>query len=210
MRSIILQYSTIEQINILDLSAPINKKYADRYGFEQIVDYKKRCFDRFVSWEKIAYLNEVLSSVEDDSLVVWVDSDCLLIGNEDLHTILPQDKLIGMVQLRGGIGSQRITTWCNAGVIAMKNTKIIREFFANVWNRNTRTDEAAINAELEHLGKTIPFISLNAKWNCFKNNAQFCQQPIIQSFHGMPFDKKLLEMHNLIERLYKNKIPSNI
>lgn len=204
-RSIILQHGTNEYKQLLDISVPINKKYAESFGFEHFVDSTKRVSGRSIFWEKIAYLNEILPTIEDNSLVVWIDGDSLAIGEEDLHNVLPSspDTNFGMVQLRGGLGGKQLIPWYNAGFMAMINSNAIREFFMNVWNRNTPTDEDAINAELKHTGLSINgklIASLDVKWNCWLNNVSLCTNPVIKSFHGMTFENKLTQMTDFINQ----------
>lgn len=203
-QSILLQHGTADYEPLLSLSVPINKKYADKFGFEHLVDNTVRCSDRSIFWEKIAYLNHVLPTIEDDSLVVWIDGDSLAVGNDDLHGVMPINANLGMVQLRGGIGKRQLIPWYNAGFITMINSPAIRAFFVNVWNRNTFTDEDAINDELKHValaidGKTIA--SLDPKWNCWKNNEALCSAPVIKSFHGMSFSDKLIKMTEFVNQL---------
>lgn len=203
MRSIILQHGTSEYQQLLDLSIPINKAYADKFGFEHLVNNTKRCTDRCVFWEKIAYINEILPTIEDGSLVVWIDGDSLAIGEEDLHNAMPSNSNFGMVQLRGGLGGRQLLTWYNAGFFTMINSPEIRQFFTNVWNRNTPTDEDAINAELKHIDLTINgqyISSLDPKWNCWRNNTVFCSSPVIKSFHGMSLSDKLTQMTDFINQ----------
>lgn len=202
-RSIILQHGTSEYKQLLDLSIPINKAYADKFGFEHIVDNTKRCTDRCVFWEKIAYINEVLPTIEEGSLVAWVDGDSLAVGDQDLHTAMPTNTNFGMVQLRGGLGGRQLQSWYNAGFFTMINSPAIRAFFVNVWNRNTPTDEDAINQELKHIDLTINgyyISSLDPKWNCWLNNVAFCTVPVIKSFHGMTFPDKLTQMTDFINQ----------
>lgn len=206
MRSIILQYSSAESKQLADLSTPINKAYSTKFKFEQFVDYKSRCPERIIYWEKVAYLNAILPKIEDGSLIVWCDVDSLCIGNEDLRNALPDNSIFGAVQLRGGLGGRQLVPWFNTGFMVMKNCPEIRTFFTNVWNRNTPTDEDAINAELKHNSYTInntPITGLDIKWNCWNNNMAFCTNPVVRSFHGMNAENKLTEMTTFINQLPK-------
>lgn len=204
MRSIILQHGNEDYQQLLDLSVPINKAYADKFGFEHIVNKTKRCTDRCVFWEKIAYLNEVLPTIEDGSLVAWIDGDSLAVGDEDLHNAMPSNCTFGMVQLRGGLGGRQLRPWYNAGFMLMVNSPQIRTFFTNVWNRNTPTDEDGINQELKHIDLTIDgqyICSLDPKWNCWLNNSSMCEKPVIKSFHGMTFETKLTQMKDFVKEI---------
>lgn len=194
MRTIILQYSTPEQQAMLDTVMKINKPYANKFGIEYYVDGKRRCKERSIYWEKIAYLKEFLPTVEDGSLIIWVDADSLIVGDEDIRAILPPNTNFGMVQMRGGLGGKQLFNWYNAGLLAMRNTKDVRDFLDRVWDRADENDEASINAELKHTGGfigSLPLAKVDIKWNCWSNNIEFCKNPMIRSFHGILSKEKL-------------------
>lgn len=196
MKKIILQYSTPSIKPILDVVMPTNQAYAAKFGFEYITDSTQRITDgRDSCWEKIAYLNAFLPTVEDGSLVVWEDADSLNIGNEDIESALPTNGILGMVPLRGGLNRTSIMDWYNSGVIVIVNSPVIRDFFTSVWNRGGQFDEDGIMGELRHRGgfitNGIGISAIDPKWNCWRNNAMFCKDPIIQTFHGMKTELKL-------------------
>ena len=203
----LLQYGTTEQQQILNLSVPINKAYAAKYGFQHLVDNTVRCADRAFYWEKIAYINSVLPTLDNGSLVVWVDADSLCIGNEDLNNIMPSSAILGMVPLRGGLGGKKVVNWYNSGTIAMINSPAVQTFFINVFNLNTTKDEDAIMEQLKlcayNVGN-VPIFNLDPKWNGWLNNVAICPNPVIKTFHGLKMADKLTQMTTLIAGLQTN------
>ena len=203
MRYILLQHSTPEQIELLEFSRAINQPYAEKCGFEYISNTTRRCPERGVYWEKIAFIREILSTVEEGSLIIWEDSDSLNIC-DDLKTVLPTGGIFGMVQMRAGLGGRKLINWYNAGFLAMINCADVRDFLKRVWEYDLPTDEDAINAELKHTDKVIGndkrISGLDIKWNCWQNNLALCPSPSIRSFHGILGSQKLAAMKEFLAK----------
>ena len=195
MKKVITQHCTVEQQDLFDISRPINEAYAKKMGFEYIIDSVRRCPERSIYWEKIAWLRDLLPRLEDGSLVVWEDADSANIVDEDFCKALPTGGILGMVQNRAGIDCKQLINWYNAGVIVMKNCDLVRNFFDRVWIRTEETDEEAMMGELREngwiVGDGIKISSLEPKWNCWINNAHICSNVVVQSWHGMKFEDKL-------------------
>lgn len=204
MRYILTQHYTIEHQDLFNATAPINKTYAKKIGFEYIVDNNKRCPIRTHWWEKIAWLKELLSTLEDGDMVVYIDCDAVIVDG-DLKLALHDNAEYGMVQMRHGFGGSEIANWYNAGVIMMLNTKTVRDFLQRVWDRNDDNDERSINAELKSknytIGNTKHICSLDTGWNCWDNNTHLTEEIYIKSWHGIKYEEKL----KLIKNFLKNK-----
>ncbi len=194
MKKFILQYTTNDQKNLLDLVKPTNQTYAYKFGFEYVTDSTTHLTDRVNGWEKIAYINNFLLTADDDDLVVWEDVDSLNLGDISFEDALPTDGVLGMVQLRAGLGGAQLIPWYNSGVIIFVVSDLTRDYFKRVWERDGKTDEDGLVNELKYTnwivgnGKTLT--SLDPKWNCWRNNDHLCKTPVVKSFHGMKLDKK--------------------
>jgi hypothetical protein len=203
MKSILIQYSTSEQKDILDLAASINKPYADKFGMEYLTSDVRRCPDRSIYWEKILYIQELLNSTQEGDLLVWTDADSLIVGDEDMKNVLPEGRVFGMVQMRGGLNCSRLIPWYNAGFIAMINCPAVKGFIQRVWDRNDAHDEASLNAELKQsdleIGNGYFMTGLDIKWNCWPNNIHLCPNPVVRSFHGINSDSKLEAMKEYLK-----------
>ena len=192
MRKIITQNYTGTHDQIFDLTNNSNRNFASKNGFEYISDNKTRCIGikstQHPGWEKIAWLNEFLPTIEDGSLVVYADCDSIFL-NGDLTTALDSNYEIGMVKLRGGLGGKEILNWFNSGVIILKNTPDVRTFLLNIWNMNEMNEEIAIKKDLKVSKFNI--FSLDPKWNSWSNNEKLVSSPSIKTFHGMKYDDKI-------------------
>ncbi len=201
MKYYLTQHYTIEHTELYDLTSPINREYAYLNGLEYVSSNIKRCPERKVWWEKIAWLMEFLSTIEDGSLVVYEDCDSLNVGG-DIKDILHDGFEYGMIELRGGLGGNTLTGWFNAGVIVMINTKDVRAFLKRVWDRNDETDELSINKELKSrrwtIGNGKGIASLDVECNCWQNNSHIAGDVIIKSWHGMEYKTKLKSIKEYI------------
>ena len=217
MRKIIVQHCTKEQQSLFDITKPINQAWAARMGFEYVSDDTRRCPNRTIWWEKIAFLRAFLPTIEDGCLVVWEDADSVNIKDESFANALPPTGIFGMVQNRGGLDFQELINWYNAGVIVMINCPDVRDFLDRVWVRPDDTDEAAIVAELKQhgweIGNGIRVSSLRPKWNCWKNNEHIhkdkatncgiCEDTVVKSWHGIQLEKKFPEIKKFVDNMRK-------
>jgi hypothetical protein len=194
MKFVLTQNYTIEHKAMYDLTSVVNKEYAKNNGFEYISSDTRRCTDRNMWWEKIAWLIELLPTLEEGTMVVYQDCDSIGIGG-DLKTALHDGCEYGMVQMRHGFGCTEAANWYNAGVIIMLNTSTVRDFLKRVWDRNDENDERSINKELKYtnykIGNNKPICSLGTEWNCWDNNTHLTTEICIKSWHGITYDKKL-------------------
>ena len=201
MRYYITQHYTIEHKDLYDLTGPINKKYAEDNGFNYVVNSDRRCQNRSAWWEKIAWLKEFLSSIEEGSFVLYEDCDSINM-NGDLKSILHEGSEWGQVEIRTGFNTETPSGWFNAGVIAMINTPDVRDFLQRVWDRNDETDETSINKEIKSQGGTIgrgkKISSLDVKYNCWRNNEHLLADPLIKSWHGMLYSDKIKAIKDYI------------
>jgi hypothetical protein len=199
MKKYIIQHAVSDETSLLDLCKPVNQKYATKFGFEYQSDTKSRCNDRPYYWEKIAYLQEYLPTINDGSLVVWEDADSLNIGDEDISNALPTGTQFGMVQNRGGLNNSLLIPWYNSGVMVFVNTPIFRKFLDRAWARNGRDDEVAIVEELK-VSTDVSVTPLDPKWNCWRNNENICSNPVFKTFHGIKLPDKLKSVKSYLDK----------
>jgi len=206
MKYYLTQNYTIEHKDLFDLTSPINKSYAESNGFIYITDNTRRCPTRQMWWEKISWLIQLLSTIDEGDMVVYQDCDSLNVGG-DLKTALHQGKEFGMVQLRTGHGRSTLHNWYNAGVIIMLNTSDVRSFLQRVYDRNDPTDEDSLNKELASnnytIGNSKQICSLGIEWNCWNNNNHLTTTPFIKSWHGMQYSDKITQIVNYINSIKK-------
>jgi hypothetical protein len=211
MRKVILQFCTEEQSKILALAKQYNEVWAQKMGYEYVPGSGRKHPDRNLVWEKISYLMEVLPKFEDGSLMVWEDADSINVKDVSFESALPSNESYGMVQLRGGLDKKQLTPWFNSGVIVMRNSPTLRDFFNRVWKRSEHdSDERGIMAELKHhnwtIGGGIKVYSMNYKWNRWRNNDHLCPEAdaVVQSWHGMKLEDKLSAMETFLKNRSNN------
>ena len=207
MKYYLTQHYTKEMKSLYDLSIGLTEKYASDNGFEYISNNgERRCEDRPIYWEKIAWLNYLLSTIDEGSYVVYQDYDSLNV-NGDLKDALHDGYEIGMVHLRGGLGNRKVLEWFNSGIIILINTKDVRNFLQRVWERGGQTDEDGLNGEIQSNNGTIGngkvVASLDPSWNCWRNNEGNCKVINIKTWHGMSYQDKL---SNIKEFIKDNKL----
>ena len=198
MRKIITQNYTGTHSQLFELTTKSTQSFATKNGFEYITSNVSRCTGvkatQHSGWEKIAWLNEFLPTIEDGSLIVYADCDSIFL-NGDLTTALDSNYELGMVKLRGGLGGAEVLNWFNTGVIILYNTPDVRKFFLKIWDMNEMNEEIALKKELKAsrniIGNSKSICSLDPKWNCWSNNEKFVVTPSIKSFHGMSLESKM-------------------
>lgn len=198
MEIILTQYYNPKIKAIFDLTTKVNSKYAAKNGYQYKVDSTSRCPERNPEWEKIAWLNVLLSQIPDGNLVIYEDCDSINVGG-DLSTILPGGFNIGMVSLRGGANSTEIMGWYNSGVIAILNSQSVRDFFNSVFNlgANLSNDEQGIMLALKNSNQIV--CSLPISWNTWSNNEKIGDDVYIKSFHGLGLVDKRLQILDYIK-----------
>ena len=198
MMNYITQNYTGTHSQLFDLTNISTQTFASKNGYNYITSNINRCTGvkatQHPGWEKIAWLNQFLPTIEDNSLVIYADCDSIFLTG-DLSTALDPNYDLGMVKLRGGLGGAQILNWFNTGVMIMRNIPNVRSFFINIWNMNEMNEEIAIKKYLKNnansIGNSKSIYSLDPKWNCWANNEKFVASPCIKSFHGMNLDKKI-------------------
>lgn len=109
------------------------------YGKKTIINYcKKHCYDfiddttiidntREIQWSKILLIQKYLQ--KDYDYLVWIDADIIILNDEKKieHFI---ERLMGDKQL---MYSKDFGSWVNNGVIFIKNTPFMLEYFQEVY-----------------------------------------------------------------------------
>lgn len=210
MKKYLLQHCTENQAILLNTSKKFNEAHAKKTGYEYIVsDMKQRITDsRPPNYEKIPYLKEMLPKLEEGALVVWLDSDAICLPNcESFDKALPNNQIMGMVQMLGGVNCAEPQPWHNIGVIVMKNCHIVRDYFNRVNARgNEGNDEFSAMRELKEnswqIGEGFSLFPLHAKWNCWKNNVKTTKNPNVVSFHGIrSLENKMSAINEFIKKI---------
>ena len=208
MRNIITQNYTGTHSKLFELTTKSTQSFATKNGFEYITSNISRCTGekatQHAGWEKIAWLNEFLPTIENGSLVIYADCDSIFL-NGNFGKALDIDYELGMVKLRGGLGGAEVLNWFNTGVMVMYNTPNVRKFFLKIWSMNEMNEEIALKKELKAsgniIGNSTGICSLDPAWNCWSNNEKFVSTPYIKTFHGMNLETKLSAIATYLKNL---------
>ena len=202
MRKIITQNYTEVHKELFDLTTKYTQKYAKNSAFEYITSNVSRCIGEKATqhpgWEKIAWLNEFLPTIEDNSLVVYTDCDSIFIDG-DLTMALDPNCELGMVKLRGGLDGIEVLNWFNTGVIFLINTPNVRNFLIQIWNMSEMNEEIALKKVLKSNTFGSKICNLDPKWNCWANNEKLVSTPFIKTFHGMKIEDKLKNIKEFLK-----------
>ncbi len=199
MKTYILQHGTSEYNQILDLVKGNNEKYSQTQNIEYVSNISQLCTNDRKQWQKLTYISNFLDTVQDQSLVVWLDIDSLCIGTQDIKSIISTDSKIGMVRMYGGHNDmQKVPNRHNAGVIAIRNCQQIKNLIKTWLTSQSRTDQDAFYISCKN---GVKIFDIDPKWNCWNNNYKLCKNKQILTWHGYNLSDKL----RLIKEYIKQK-----
>lgn len=119
-----------QQDEMFDLTLDYNRKAVEPRGWRVFADKVRRVPDRNIWREKSAIICEALTSLKDGDEVLWLDGDCLIVGElcgEIFTDIANYD--FGMVKLW--------TRW-NSGVVPMIVSPQVRELWLEMRDHEHR------------------------------------------------------------------------
>ena len=102
--------------------------YCDRYGYDFVDDDTIVDNTREIQWSKILLIQKYLEKGEHDYLV-WIDADILILNPEkSIENFI--ERLMGDKEL---MYSKDFGNWVNNGVIFIKNTAFMLDYFKEVY-----------------------------------------------------------------------------
>lgn len=120
-------------LELLALSEPTLRAYAERHGYDLVVERGSLCPERPVAWSKIVLIRSLMERYD---LVVWVDVDAMVLDlSRDIADELRPEADIYLVEHR--YQGQRIP---NAGILMVRSTRAADDFLALVWEQERYTD----------------------------------------------------------------------
>lgn len=178
----IIQYASGIQVPILDMSNHVHKEYCEIWNHDFHSEIKTGRPDYHPHWEKIPFISNYIQGLQNDEIVIWLDADAVIMWHYfDLSSILGEND-IGMVQnMQGGF---------NPGMIILKNSKKIREFFWLVESHINDSsagifgacDQQWINQVL--IESSLRVESLNKRFNNFKfARGHQTEITVVKAFH---------------------------
>jgi glycosyl transferase family (putative galactosyltransferase) len=134
---------------LLAVSEPTFRAYADRHGYE-LVTSTEADPARPPAWAKVAMLREVL---EEFDLAVWIDADAVIVdGRDDIAADLEPGQQLGLVR-HGDVP--------NTGVMVWRAGDFARALLGEMWGAKRRIDHPWWEnaALLDALGYDVPSFS---------------------------------------------------
>jgi len=193
---ILLQHNFGDQ-SLLNLSEPIHLAYAKRHSAGFIVSTENLVPNLPLQWNKFQLMLMIAKNEKDDELLIWLDHDCLIIGDEEFN--IPPLADFGAVW--------NLDLKFNTGVIVMRNSQRSREYFEQCLDlgempKEELHDQSRFNYEIHQ--SLIRVDVLNSRWNYYYNAWGRPQHPIqIMAWHDMDKHSAVLEMRKEIHVLRK-------
>jgi hypothetical protein len=129
MRKALCTTVTPEFGALFALSGPPLRAFANRHGWELVVNHADHADGRPPSWGKVPLLLDVMCSYE---FVGWIDADALIVdGSRDLAAELRPRKHLYLVEHAHRSGE----TTANAGVMMLRSSRWSRRLLRQVWKQ---------------------------------------------------------------------------
>ncbi len=118
---------------LLRLSEPTFRAYAERHGYDLVVGAASECPERPISWSKVVMIRRLMARYR---LVVWVDVDAMVLDlTRDIADELVPGADVYMVEHR--FLGQQIP---NAGILMVRSTRAAERFLGLVWEQERYID----------------------------------------------------------------------
>jgi len=187
----------------LDTVADYHGAYCKRHGLEYQTFVQAE--NKLNPWyNKIVAITSQLEQMASDSLMIYLDSDSLVVDlNEDITKALPDGYDLGLVPVCLDI--QRQTGKYNNGVMFIRVTEKIVRLFKEIEaigkaNIPVFNDQRTMNKCLKK--SDVKTYDLESKYNCYEGNLRRCYSPIIRSWHG----KNMFSVDLNIKALINEKV----
>ena len=170
---------------MLDLTSGRHAAYCARHGITYWPVFGEVPSGRHPAWSKIALIRAALEM--GFATVVWLDADTLIVrDDEDIRGALdPAGGPLALAQ-HPSPGLDGTTTHDNTGVMVMRNTSRVREFFTAVWQAGPLGDHVwHEQARMLDLLPAFPGLRqrLDDRWNATVG-ANEAAEPVIKAWHG--------------------------
>jgi len=180
----LVQHASGDHIRLLDIGRDRHAEYAKRHGLGYRATTGRKGARLHAMWDKELAILDALHERADGAIVVWLDADCLIVGDEDLRTALPDGMDVGMVR----------NTWghLNAGAIWLRNSVATRALISAVYARGPmppyglNEDQPRLNSELRYAGLLAKTAILDSRWNDYASSASRPTPPTqVRGWHNL-------------------------
>lgn len=144
-RKALCTLATGPHVDLLKFSEPGFRRFADRHGYDPIVERATRVPDRPTAWSKIAMLREMLTRYE---WCLWIDADALIV-RFDRDILEETDRSHSMYLVEHRSGRHRLP---NTGVWLLRSDPVVFRVLEAVWSQVEYLDHPYWeNAALMHV-----------------------------------------------------------
>jgi ADP-heptose:LPS heptosyltransferase len=182
LKTILIQQASGFHTQMLDLSSELHATYAARHDLTFWSVRGNVEFERSPEWNKILLIRMALWAGFE--LVVWLDADTLIVRPEvDVRTALLDGPPIGMCRHPLPLGDQ---SWhYDSGVIFVRNTKLARVCFDNIWPAEPVEHSWQEQVRLNELNEKYPnaLQPVDDQWNSTQR-VNPTPNPVIRAWHG--------------------------
>jgi hypothetical protein len=184
-RAVLIQQASGFHAPMLELVASRHAAYCARHGITYWPVLGEAQFSRTPHWNKVVLIRHALDMGFDT--VAWLDADTLIVRDEeDFRTAIhPHGGPIALARHPPGGDGLLLEHW-NTGVMFLRNTPQVREFFRAVWElgpfgENPTYEQARINDLLQQFPTLVQ--RLDDRWNSTEGVNE-APNPIIKAWHG--------------------------
>ena len=112
---------------LLDVTLPSYRRFAERHGYElAVADEDPAPERRHKQWSKVPFIRRLLPTCD---VLLWIDSDAGIVDpSVDIASVLPRGKFLGLVEHH--YDGQSVP---NTGVMVVRSGRRAERFFAEVW-----------------------------------------------------------------------------
>lgn len=130
---------------LLAIARPSFSRYAERHGYELVLENRVLAPERPTAWSKLVLLRELLAEHE---LVLWIDADAVIVDDEDDIDAALGDARLGLVEHR--LGPHRVPS---TGVLVLRRDPVVLSAVERAWEaadllRHPWFEQAALAREL--------------------------------------------------------------
>jgi len=183
--AVVIQQASGNQVPLLGITVHHHAAYCARHGINYWPVFGNVQVGRAPHWNKIVLVRHALEMGFD--IVVWLDADTLVVRrDDDIRSALASDGGPLALAWHPGVENGFPPSHWNSGVMVMRNTPRVREFFKTVWELgplgNHHWQEQARMLDL--LPQYPDLVQrLDDRWNC-TDGVTSAPQPVILAWHG--------------------------
>jgi hypothetical protein len=203
LNSFLVQHGSGHCAEYLHITAPLHRAYAKQFDFEFVANFEKVDPAPFsANSEGQVWFANFLNELPENAFVGYADADVIIKKKEDLRNGL-------MAGCEFAILGSGVWGWLNGGVIFLRNTQAVRNFYKEVLkfiDPLCNQTDMSLNKLLPASGLKYAFFS--HKWNYFPTyggGIRGCtidcteEEAVIRAWHGFDAKTVVTELNKTIK-----------